>query len=120
VTLQGAAHLLEHMLFAGSERFPGEGELERHITAHGGDVNAETTYEDVTVYCRVSNAGLEGALERLLDAVAAPLLPSDAVRHEVCLPRLFADRMQLRRLSAARLAPLPVSVRQEVYHCLSR
>lgn len=48
----GAAHFLEHMLFNGTERWPGNElvqELERFGSAIGPDLNAYTSYEE-TVY----------------------------------------------------------------------
>jgi zinc protease len=50
--LPGVAHYLEHMLFNGTERFPGNQliqELERFGSAIGPDVNAYTSYDE-TVY----------------------------------------------------------------------
>jgi hypothetical protein len=44
----GLAHLHEHMLFKGTER-RGPGEIARDIEAHGGEVNAWTSF-DHTVY----------------------------------------------------------------------
>src|SRR5688572_22726347 len=44
----GLAHLHEHMLFKGTER-RGPGEIARDVEAHGGEINAWTSF-DQTVY----------------------------------------------------------------------
>ncbi len=48
-TQQGMAHVLEHMLFKGSQAFPDPGEIAQRVEAAGGDINAYTTF-DRTVY----------------------------------------------------------------------
>src|SRR5215470_19980486 len=67
----GLAHLHEHMLFKGTER-RGPGEIARDIEAHGGEVNAWTSF-DQTVYHTVMAAQFarEG-LDVLADAVRFP------------------------------------------------
>lgn len=64
----GLAHLHEHMLFKGTAR-RGPGEIARSIEAHGGEINAWTSF-DQTVYHVVmaSRFGREG-LDVLADAV---------------------------------------------------
>ena len=47
----GLAHLLEHMLFMGSTKFPIENTYDEHISKHGGFSNAFTETEH-TVYCK--------------------------------------------------------------------
>jgi len=76
----GLAHLHEHMLFKGTER-RGPGEIARDIEAHGGEVNAWTSF-DHTVYHTVMAAQFarEG-LDVLADAVRFPRFdPSELAR----------------------------------------
>jgi hypothetical protein len=40
--LQGLSHLLEHMLFMGSDAFPDENEYDAFLSRHGGSSNAYT------------------------------------------------------------------------------
>ena len=42
---QGMAHFLEHMIFLGSEKYPGENEFSEWVSSHGGYSNATTEYE---------------------------------------------------------------------------
>src|SRR5262245_33256927 len=46
--LTGLAHLVEHMLFKGTERFP-KGQIDRQVSGAAGQSNAETG-EDCTHY----------------------------------------------------------------------
>lgn len=65
----GISHILEHMMFKGTQKHPPE-ELDKIITGFGGELNAITSY-DATHY---------------LTTIAAPLLPA--------VFELEADRMQ--------------------------
>lgn len=47
----GLAHLLEHMLFMGSQKYPTENAYDDHLSKHGGFSNAYTDTE-CTVYCK--------------------------------------------------------------------
>jgi secreted Zn-dependent insulinase-like peptidase len=80
---QGAAHFLEHMLFLGSESFPGESDLNTFLTRFGGESNAHTETQHTCVHAEVSSHGLEGALERFAAAFHAPLLHIGAMQREV-------------------------------------
>ena len=45
---QGLAHFLEHMLFLGSKKYPGENQFEKFLNENGGSSNAYTdTFETV-------------------------------------------------------------------------
>ncbi len=57
----GVAHLLEHLMYKGSNKYFA-GEFERYIETHGGTLYAYTT-EDMTVY---SHNLVGGTLEKLL------------------------------------------------------
>lgn len=53
----GLAHLLEHMLFMGSEKYPSENAYDNHLAKHGGFSNAFTEAE-CTVFCTFLVSGL--------------------------------------------------------------
>lgn len=44
--VQGLAHFLEHMVFMGSQRYPGEDEFDEFVSSHGGYTNAHTDAEE--------------------------------------------------------------------------
>jgi secreted Zn-dependent insulinase-like peptidase len=79
----GLSHFLEHMAFLGSAKFPEEGGYKTFIKHHGGGCNASTGAENTTYYFQVSNPYLREALQRMGDAIAAPLLRPDAAAREV-------------------------------------
>jgi secreted Zn-dependent insulinase-like peptidase len=80
---QGLAHFLEHDLFCGSEKHPGENEYDSYLSANGGSANAFTENESTTYECDVNPDALEGALDRVAAFFAAPLFRPSLVSREV-------------------------------------
>lgn len=71
---QGMAHYLEHMLFLGTERYPGTKSYSEFMTKNGGAHNAYT-WLDITNYMfKVNNAAYDEALDRFSDFFKAPKL----------------------------------------------
>lgn len=81
--LQGLAHLIEHMLFQGSKKFPSRGELDKFIHSHGGYSNAYTSLYQVLVHLEIPFPLLRPSLARLADAFTAPLMDPAYVREEI-------------------------------------
>jgi zinc protease len=84
----GAAHFLEHMLFNGTERWPGNEltqELERFGSEMGADLNAWTDFDE-TVYVldlpAVDEQTLELAVDVLFEWAARATLEQSAVEDE--------------------------------------
>ncbi|MDQ2853788.1 MAG: insulinase family protein [Chloroflexota bacterium] len=70
----GLSHLLEHLVFKGTRRYPDPGGLSEAVEGCGGSVNAATDRE-LTVYsARVPAAAAPRAMEVVADLVLAPLL----------------------------------------------
>jgi predicted Zn-dependent peptidase len=70
----GLSHLLEHLVFKGTQRYPEPGGLSEAVEGSGGSVNASTDRE-LTVYsARVPSEAAPRALEVIADLVLAPLL----------------------------------------------
>jgi len=70
----GLSHLLEHLVFKGTRRYPEPGGLSEAVEGCGGSVNAATDRE-LTVYtARVPAEAASRALEVVADLVLAPLL----------------------------------------------
>ena len=67
----GLAHVLEHMLFKGTAR-RGPGEIAREIEAHGGDINAYTSYDQTVYYLSMASRFAERGLDVLGDMVFNP------------------------------------------------
>ncbi|KAH9600929.1 Peptidase M16 [Trypanosoma melophagium] len=81
--LPGLAHFCEHMLFMGTEKYPGENEYGDYIDKNGGKCNAWTSGQGTTYYFTVAHEALEGALERFLEFFVAPNFNSSALSREV-------------------------------------
>ncbi len=68
----GSAHFLEHMLFNGTEKYPGNEltrQLQRLGIAFGPDVNAFTSFDE-TVYTLTANTTQPNALETAFEVLA--------------------------------------------------
>ncbi len=76
----GLSHLLEHLVFKGTQRYPEAGGLSEAVEGCGGSVNASTDRE-LTVYsARVPAEAASRAMEVVADLVFAPLLrPRDLI-----------------------------------------
>jgi insulysin len=81
-TIPGIAHFLEHMLFNGTEQFPGENEFSSYISKHNGYHNAYTTHDHTCYHFTVAEDGLLHALKNFGDFFVAPLLKKDCVDRE--------------------------------------
>lgn len=91
----GLAHFLEHLLFLGGEGFTAEQRLMPFVQACGGHVNATTQARYTEYFCEVPAASLDGALARLLDMVAQPILAEvDQVREREVVHAEFMARGQ--------------------------
>lgn len=79
----GLAHLCEHMLFQGTEKYPDESYYAKYISSNGGSRNAMTSEEDTMYYFEVRNDALEGALEIFCEFFKAPLFLDAALDREI-------------------------------------
>ena len=91
----GISHLLEHMLFRGSERYGSE-EIDQIFDAMGAEVNAGTDKEATSVYTRVLDRHLERAFEVLSDMVWHPRFGELEAEREVVLEEIamYEDDLQ--------------------------
>jgi zinc protease len=64
----GMAHVLEHMLFKGTER-RGLGEVARAVESRGGRINAFTSYDHTVYHLEMASRDLPEGLEVLADAI---------------------------------------------------
>lgn len=77
----GITHLLEHLLFKGTEGLTAQ-EISERIEATGGEINAFTTREETCYHAAVPADRLEVALEILAQMVTAPLLDPEHIEME--------------------------------------
>ncbi|MEG1210334.1 MAG: pitrilysin [Leclercia sp.] len=107
----GLAHYLEHMTLMGSKKYPQPDSLAEFLKMHGGSHNASTAPYRTAFYLEVENDALEGAVDRLADAIAAPLLDKkyadrerNAVNAELTMAR-SRDGMRMAQVSAETINP---------------
>ncbi|HCT1902309.1 pitrilysin [Klebsiella aerogenes] len=108
---QGLAHYLEHMTLMGSQKYPRPDSLAEFLKMHGGSHNASTAPYRTAFYLEVENDALNGAVDRLADAIAAPLLDKkyaererNAVNAELTMART-RDGMRMAQVSAETINP---------------
>ncbi len=78
----GLAHLLEHMLFLGTEPFPESDAYQGFISRHGGSHNAYTSALNTNYFFSIDPRHLRGALARFAPFFYAPLLDERFVEQE--------------------------------------
>ena len=83
----GLSHLLEHMLFRGTERYASE-EIDQIFDSMGAELNAGTGKETTSVYARVLDVHLERAFDVIADMVTAPAISGLAEEREVVLEEI--------------------------------
>ena len=83
----GISHLLEHMLFRGTERF-GSQEIDQIFDAMGAEVNAGTDKESTSLYTRVLDGHLPRAFEVMGDMVFHPRFGELETEREVVLEEI--------------------------------
>ncbi|CAG9829033.1 unnamed protein product [Diabrotica balteata] len=118
VDVLGLTHLLEHMVFMGSEKFPTENDFDSFLTKGGGSSNAGTEYECTSFSFECLEKHLPGALDRWSQFFIAPLLKKEALTREreavdsefqMSLPKDEPRRAQLLMRSAKKGTPVHVS-----------
>ncbi|MFZ9745936.1 MAG: M16 family metallopeptidase [Opitutaceae bacterium] len=77
----GLSHFLEHMLFKGTARRDGRA-ISATIQAHGGYLNAYTTYDRTVYYVDLPSEHAAVAVDVLADAVLHSTLPEEEVAKE--------------------------------------
>lgn len=77
----GLAHLMEHMLFKGTDR-RGPGEIAREVEAAGGHINAFTSYDQTVYYINMASRYTERGLDILGDMIFNPKFDPEEFRLE--------------------------------------
>lgn len=80
---EGMAHYLEHMLFMGSAKYPGEDQMEQFLTKNGGYSNAYTASAHTNYHFEVNKSELHQALDMFAQFFIAPLLKTDSAEREL-------------------------------------
>jgi predicted Zn-dependent peptidase len=83
----GLSHLLEHMLFRGSDSYRSE-EIDQIFDAMGAEINAGTDRETTSLYTRVLDRHLERALGVMGEMLWCPRFEDLAAEREVVLEEI--------------------------------
>jgi predicted Zn-dependent peptidase len=83
----GTSHLLEHMLFRGTERYRSH-EIDEIFDAMGAEINAGTDRESTSLYTRMLDRHLERAFDVVAEMVFKPRFESLEAEREVVLEEI--------------------------------
>lgn len=83
VERQGLAHFLEHMLFLGTEKYPGVDDYGTFVTENGGYDNAYTSSDHTNYYFEINHGAFKGALDRFSQFFVAPLFTQEYTEREM-------------------------------------
>ncbi|CAF1449332.1 unnamed protein product [Adineta steineri] len=79
----GIAHFLEHMLFMGSSKYPGENEYSKLIEGNGGYSNARTSDDHTNYYFNINPSLLPEALDVFAQFFISPLFSASSIDREL-------------------------------------
>ncbi|KAI4291690.1 insulysin [Pancytospora philotis] len=79
----GLAHFLEHMLFMGTEKYPGENEFQDFLNRHNGSTNAYTADDFTVYYADIDAAQLREMADMFASFFTCPLFIEDSVTREI-------------------------------------
>lgn len=126
----GVSHFLEHMLFKGTERRAGR-EISAIVQAHGGYINAYTTFDRTVYYIDLPAEHCGLAVDVLADAVLHSTLPAEefekereVIRREIAMTRDDPDQRLSETLFAtafqAHPYKYPIIGHSDVFSALTR
>eukprot|EP01033_Poteriospumella_lacustris_P001998 gene1998-1454_t len=82
-SLPGLAHMTEHAVFLGSEKYPEENAYKKFLNKNGGGSNGATGMEYTLYKFYVNSESFEGALDIFAQFFKSPLLAADSIKREV-------------------------------------
>ncbi|KAK6354672.1 Insulinase (Peptidase M16) [Orbilia brochopaga] len=81
--LPGQAHAVEHVLFMGTKKYPGENDYMAFLANHAGSSNAYTSALSTNYYFEISHKSLHDALDRFSQFFIAPLFDPNGLDREL-------------------------------------
>ena len=126
----GLSHILEHMLFKGTEKRP-PGEIAKQIQSRGGYINAYTSFDRTVYWIDTPAEGAGEAVEILADVMQNANLPEEeyakeqeVIRREFAMgfddPSRQASELMLRTVFTESPVRHPVIGYLDVYNKLTR
>lgn len=96
LTQQGMAHYVEHLLFLGTEKYPGTAEYKEFLSQNGGMSNAYTGMTVTSYMFKVKNDAYDEALDRFSDFFKSPkLYPESSEKAKSALNAEWSMRREL-------------------------
>ena len=80
---KGLAHLLEHMVFMGSHKYPDSSTMMSYIQKNGGNTNAYTSSLETVYYFTIPTIYFNKALDIFSSGINHPLIEEDMVKKEI-------------------------------------
>ncbi len=91
----GMAHFVEHVVFMGTEAYPGENDFSQYISECSGKYNAFTASDRTVYMLSVNHDGFVGALDRLSHFFINPLLCTATIDRELlAIDQEFAKNIE--------------------------
>mmetsp|Transcript_7733 Transcript_7733/g.17704 ORF Transcript_7733/g.17704 Transcript_7733/m.17704 type:complete len:1005 (-) Transcript_7733:1461-4475(-) len=81
--VQGLAHFLEHMLFLGNEKYPGESDFDSFCASSAGYSNAWTSMDRTVYHYVLAHDKLKDSLDRFSGFFSCPLFSEDLTDREL-------------------------------------
>ncbi|KAH9521126.1 Nrd1 complex RNA-binding subunit [Dermatophagoides farinae] len=81
--IQGMAHMLEHLLTMGSEKYPAENAIDEFLSSHGGYQNAHTEIEHTIYEIKVHPKHVSQVIDLIGNAFIKPLLRQESIEKEI-------------------------------------
>lgn len=91
----GTAHFLEHVLFLGTKKYPGESDYSHFLSQHGGSFNAFTSNDFTGYMFTIDNDAFIEGVDRLSDFFVEPLFnPSGVARELNAIDQEYAKNVE--------------------------
>ncbi|CAE5963167.1 unnamed protein product [Arabidopsis arenosa] len=81
--IPGLAHVIEHILFRGSQKFSSVNELQDYVAKYDGGTNGHTEFDHTTFSFEVDPEHFHGALDRFSHLFINPLMETEKLEHEI-------------------------------------
>ncbi len=82
-SLPGLAHITEHAVFLGSQKYPVENEYKKFLNKNGGGSNGGTSMEQTVYKFYVNAPEFDGALDIFSQFFKSPLFETQAITREI-------------------------------------
>lgn len=78
----GVAHFCEHLVFMGTQKYPGEDDFSGYLSSHSGSYNAYTSTEETNYFFSVSHEYYEKSLDMFSQFFISALISKSSVERE--------------------------------------